>query len=53
MFGWSLTFLLIALIAGAIGFGGLAGASIWAAQLLFLVFLALSVIAAIVSLLRP
>lgn len=45
MLGWALTFLIIAIIAGAFGFGGIAGASVGIAQLLFVVFL----IAVIVS----
>ena len=35
MLGWALTFLLIALIAGALGFGGIAGAAGGIAQLIF------------------
>lgn len=47
MLGWSLTFLVIALIAAALGFGGIAGTSAVIAKTLFLVFLALFLIAVI------
>ncbi len=47
MLGWALTFLVIALIAAAFGFGGIAGASIGIAQILFFVFLVLFVVAMI------
>lgn len=39
MLGWALTFLIIAVIAAAFGFGGIAGASAWIAQVLFFLFL--------------
>ncbi|MDZ4762825.1 MAG: DUF1328 domain-containing protein [Alphaproteobacteria bacterium] len=45
MLGWALTFLVLALVAAAFGFGGIAGASAGIAQILFIVFLALTVIA--------
>ena len=41
MLGWALTFLVIALIAAALGFGGIAGASAGIAQILFYIFLVL------------
>lgn len=41
MLGWTLTFFIIALIAAALGFGGIAGASAGIAQILFIVFLVL------------
>jgi uncharacterized membrane protein YtjA (UPF0391 family) len=52
MLGWALTFLVIALIAAALGFGGIAGASAGIAQILFFVFIALFVIAMIMRALR-
>jgi uncharacterized membrane protein YtjA (UPF0391 family) len=52
MLGWALTFLVIALIAGAFGFGGIASASAGIAQILFFIFLALFVIAMIVRALK-
>lgn len=41
MLGWALTFLVVALIAAALGFGGIAGASAGIAQILFVVFIVL------------
>ena len=37
MFRWGIIFLIIALIAAALGFGGLAGTAAWAAKLVFVV----------------
>lgn len=48
MLGWALTFFVLALIAAAFGFGGIAGASASIAQVLFVIFLVLTVIAFIV-----
>ena len=47
MLSWALTFLIIALIAAALGFGGIAGTSAGIAQVLFFVFLIMFVIALI------
>ncbi|QDS93900.1 hypothetical protein FF011L_26760 [Roseimaritima multifibrata] len=44
MLGWSLTFLIIALIAGALGFGVIGGTAAMIAKVLFFVFLVLFVI---------
>ena len=52
MLGWALTFLVIALIAAALGFGGIAGTSAGIAQILFFVFIALFVIAMIARAVR-
>jgi uncharacterized membrane protein YtjA (UPF0391 family) len=41
MLKWSFAFLIIALIAGAMGFTGVAGAATTVAQTLFFVFIAL------------
>ena len=41
MLYWTLVFLVLALIAGALGFGGIASAAAGIAQVLFFVFLAL------------
>ena len=41
MLHWSLMFLVIALIAAVLGFGGLAGPAIGIAKILFFVFLVL------------
>jgi uncharacterized membrane protein YtjA (UPF0391 family) len=45
MLNWALTFLVIALIAAFLGFGGVASLSMDMAQLLILVFLILFVVA--------
>jgi uncharacterized membrane protein YtjA (UPF0391 family) len=50
--GWALTFLIIALIAAVLGFGGIAGVAIEIAKLIFFVAIILFVIAAVVGLLR-
>lgn len=44
MLGWALTFLIIALIAGVLGFGVVAGTAATIAKLLFIVFLVLFII---------
>lgn len=44
MLGWSILFLVLALIAGLFGFGGLASASAGIAKILFFVFLLLLVV---------
>jgi len=48
MLSWILTFLVLAIIAGALGFTGIAGASIAIAQTLFYIFLILFIISLIV-----
>ena len=52
MLGWALGFLIIALIAGVLGFGGIAGASVGIAKFLFVVFVALFIIAMIARAVR-
>lgn len=52
MLSWILTFLVIALIAGAFGFTGIAGTSIGIAQTLFYIFIVLFVLSLIVHLVR-
>lgn len=52
MLGWALTFLVIALIAGVLGFGGIAIISVEIARLLFFVFLVLFAVSLIAGLLR-
>lgn len=39
MLGWALAFFIVALFAGALGFGGIAGAATGIAKILFFVFL--------------
>jgi uncharacterized membrane protein YtjA (UPF0391 family) len=52
MLSWIITFLIIALIAGALGFTGIAGTSMGIAQTLFYIFLVLFVISLLVHLVR-
>ena len=44
MLSWALTFLIIALIAGALGFFAIAGTAAYIAKVLFVVFLVLFLI---------
>jgi uncharacterized membrane protein YtjA (UPF0391 family) len=53
MLSWALTFLVIALIAAVLGFGGIAGSATYIAQILFFVFIVLFIISLIVPRLRP
>lgn len=52
MLGWALTFLVIALIAAVLGFGGIAGFAVEIAKIIFFVAIALFLISAIVGLVR-
>jgi len=52
MLSWVVTFLVIALIAGILGFGGLAGASIEIAKTIFFVAVLLFLVSAVVGLAR-
>jgi uncharacterized membrane protein YtjA (UPF0391 family) len=52
MLGWALTFLIVALVAAALGFSGIAGAASSIAQILFVVFLVLFVVAMIARAVR-
>jgi len=44
MLGWALTFLIVALIAAVLGFGGIAGVAIEIAKIIFFVAIVLFVI---------
>ncbi len=44
MLRWALAFLLVAILAGALGFGGVAGAATDIARVLFLVFIVMFVL---------
>ena len=52
MLGWALTFLVVALIAAVLGFGGIAGLSIEIAEIIFFVAIVLFLISAVIGLLR-
>jgi uncharacterized membrane protein YtjA (UPF0391 family) len=47
MLGWALTFLVIALIAALLGFGGIAGTAIGIAKIIFFVAIILFLISAV------
>ena len=44
MINWAITFLVIALIAAILGFGGIAGTAVGLAKILFFVFLVLFIV---------
>jgi uncharacterized membrane protein YtjA (UPF0391 family) len=52
MLGWVVTFLIIALIAGVLGFGGIAGASIEIAKIIFVIALVLFLVSAVFGIVR-
>jgi uncharacterized membrane protein YtjA (UPF0391 family) len=52
MLGWVVTFLVIALIAGILGFGGIAGVSIEIAKAIFFIAVILFIISAVVGVAR-
>jgi uncharacterized membrane protein YtjA (UPF0391 family) len=52
MLSWVVTFLIIALIAGVLGFGGIAGASVEIAKIIFFIAVVLFLISAVVGLVR-
>ncbi|GGH19804.1 UPF0391 membrane protein [Alsobacter metallidurans] len=52
MIRWAIIFLVVALIAAALGFGGVAGTAMEGAKLLFYVAIVLFVISAVVGLMR-
>jgi uncharacterized membrane protein YtjA (UPF0391 family) len=52
MIGWAIAFLVIALVAAALGFGGVAGTAISAAQLIFVVAIMAFLASAVLGLAR-
>ena len=52
MLGWVVTFLIVALIAGLLGFGGIAGASVEIAKIIFFIAVLLFLVSAVVGLAR-
>jgi uncharacterized membrane protein YtjA (UPF0391 family) len=52
MLSWVVTFLVVALIAGILGFGGIAGASIEIAKTIFFIAVILFLVSAVVGLAR-
>jgi len=53
MFRWGIIFLVIALIAAALGFGGLAGTASWAAKIVFVVGIILFLVSLFTGRRRP
>lgn len=52
MMGWAVTFLIVALIAAVLGFGGIAGVAIEAAKLVFFVAIILFLVSAVIHVVR-
>jgi len=52
MLGWAVTFLLVALVAAVLGFGGIATFAVEIAKIVFFVAIVLFVISAVVTLIR-
>ena len=52
MLSWVVTFLVVALIAGILGFGGIAGASVEIAKAIFFIAIILFLVSAVVGLAR-
>ena len=52
MFGWAITFLVVALIAAVLGFGGVAIISVEIAKIIFFVAIILFVVSAIFGFMR-
>ena len=52
MLGWAMTFLIVAIIAAVLGFGGIAGTAIEIAKIIFFVAIVLFAISALVGLMR-
>jgi uncharacterized membrane protein YtjA (UPF0391 family) len=52
MLSWALIFFVLAIVAGVLGFGGIASAATGIAQLLFFLFIILFVVSALVGVLR-
>jgi uncharacterized membrane protein YtjA (UPF0391 family) len=52
MLGWAVTFLVVALIAAVLGFGGIAGTAVEIAKIIFFVAIILFVISAVFGFMR-
>ena len=52
MLSWVVTYLIIALIAGVLGFGGIAGASVEIAKAIFFIAVILFIVSAVVGVAR-
>ncbi len=52
MLGWALTFLVVALLAGLLGFTTIAGAAMGVAKILFYIFVVLFLVSLVMHLVR-
>jgi uncharacterized membrane protein YtjA (UPF0391 family) len=52
MLSWAVTFLVVALIAAVLGFGGVASSAVGFAQICFFVFLILFLVSAVAGVMR-
>lgn len=52
MLNWAILFLIVALVAAVLGFGGIAGTAIGIAKLIFVVAIILFLISAVMHLMR-
>ena len=52
MFGWAVTFLIVALIAAVLGFGGIAASAVEIAKIIFFAAIVLFVVSAVIGLVR-
>jgi uncharacterized membrane protein YtjA (UPF0391 family) len=52
MIGWAITFLVVALVAALLGFGGIAGTAMEAAKIVFFVAIALFLVSAVFGVMR-
>jgi uncharacterized membrane protein YtjA (UPF0391 family) len=52
MFGWAITFLIVAVIAAVLGFGGIAASAVEIAKIIFFVAIVLFVVSAVIGLVR-
>jgi len=52
MFSWAILFLVVALIAAVLGFGGIAGTAVSIAKIIFFVAIALFLMSAVMHVIR-
>lgn len=52
MLGWAITFLVVALVAAVLGFGGVAGTAMEAAKIVFFIAIALFLVSAVMGAVR-
>lgn len=52
MLGWAVTFLIVALVAAVLGFGGIAGTAMEIAKIIFFVAIVLFLVSAVFGLMR-